>query len=61
MSRIEDYLGTHPAYALLSAITSILTSFSQVVHPTLNLLIGFGSLIVIGLTIEAKLKERKKK
>ena len=59
MERIETYLGQNPILALMSGFTSILSSITDVINPLINTFIGIGSLVVIILTIEAKIKERK--
>ena len=59
MERIETYLGQNPILALISGFTSILSSITDVINPLINTFIGIGSLVVIILTIEAKIKERK--
>jgi len=59
MEKIETYLGQNPILAIVSGATSILYSLTESLNPIVNLLIAIGSLIVILLTIEAKLKERK--
>ncbi len=59
MEKIETYLGQNPILAIVSGATSILSSLTESLNPIVNLLIAIGSLIVILLTIEAKLKERK--
>ena len=59
MERIETYLGQNPILALMSGFTSIFSSITDVINPLINIFIGIGSLVVIILTIEAKIKERK--
>ena len=59
MERIETYLGQNPILALISGFTSIFSSITDVINPLINTFIGIGSLVVIILTIEAKIKERK--
>ena len=59
MERIETYLGQNPILSLISGFTSIFSSITDVINPLINTFIGIGSLVVIILTIEAKIKERK--
>lgn len=61
MERIESYLSQNPTISITSGFTSLLTGILGVFTPIVQTLIAIGSLIIIVLTIEAKLKERNEK
>lgn len=60
MEKLETYFGNNPIYAIISGTAGILSNFIDAINPIVQFMIGVGSLVVIGLTIEAKIKERKK-
>ena len=59
IEKVEAYLSNNPTISITSGVTSILTGMLGVFTPIIQTLIAIGSLIIILLTIEAKLKERK--
>lgn len=61
MERIESYLSQNPTISITSGFTSLLTGILGIFTPIVQTLIAIGSLIIIVLTIEAKLKERNEK
>ena len=61
IERIESYLSQNPTISITSGFTSLLTGILGIFTPIVQTLIAIGSLIIIVLTIEAKLKERNEK
>lgn len=59
IEKVEAYLSNNPTISITSGFTSILTGMLGVFTPIIQTLIAIGSLIIILLTIEAKIKERK--
>lgn len=61
MSQTELALAQHPYLAIFGSITSWILSFISGCVPILQAAVLIASLILTGLTIEAKWKERKLK
>ena len=61
MENVETYLGQHPILAVISGISSFVIGLFDFLNPILQTLTLIGSLFIIILTIESKLKERNEK
>lgn len=61
MTSSEALLAKHPSIGFISTLIGFITPFISSVLPVVQLLVAIVGLVIGLLTIEAKLKERKKK
>lgn len=61
MSNTETFLAHNPIIGLISTMVGFIVPFISEINPVLQFFTLCFGLVIGGLTIEAKLKERKKK